>query len=227
MKLTYHGQSTFVVEEGEHRIIIDPFLNGNPKAVIKAKDVKVEAVLLTHGHGDHVADAEEIARANDATIIACNELAGYYARKGLKTHPLHIGGGRDFAFGRVKLTLAFHGSGIDTDDGMLYVGPPTGILLTMSGKTLYHAGDTGLFGDMKLIGELNKIDVAALPIGDNFTMGPDDALHAAEWVKARYVIPMHYNTFPLIAQDGEGYVKSLKERNIEGVYLAPGQSFEV
>lgn len=227
MKLTYHGQSTFMVEDGEHSVIIDPFLNHNPKAVIKAKDVKVEAVLLTHGHGDHTADAEEIARANDATIIAGNELATYYARKGFKTHPLHIGGGHDFSFGRVKLTLAFHGSGIDTEDGMIYVGPPTGILLTMGGKTLYHAGDTGLFGDMKLIGELNEIDVATLPIGDNYTMGPDDALYAAEWTRAKYVIPMHYNTFPLIAQDGETYVRRLKERNIEGVYLLPGQSFEV
>ncbi len=227
MKLTYHGQSTFIVEDGEHRIIIDPFLDGNPKADIKAKDVKVEAVLLTHGHGDHTADAEKIVRANDAIIVAPNELAGYYARKGLKTHPLHIGGAHQFPFGKVKLTLAFHGSGMETEDGMKYVGPPTGILLTMSGKTFYHAGDTGLFGDMKIIGELNNINVAALPIGDNFTMGPEDAFIAAKWIQAKNVIPMHYNTFPLIEQDGEAFVNNLNENHLHGVYLTPGESFEV
>src|SRR5579875_187984 len=188
MKLTYHGQSTFIVEDGGHRVIIDPFLSGNPNAVIKPEDVRVEAVLLTHGHSDHVLDAEAIAKANDALIIAPNELATYYGGKGFNVHPMHIGGAHQFEFGRVKLTLAFHGSGLEVGNERLYVGPPVGFLLTMGNKTVYHAGDTGLFGDMKIIGELNKIDVALLPIGDNFTMGPEDALIAAQWIGAKHVI---------------------------------------
>ncbi len=227
MKLTYHGQSTFLVEDGQYRVIIDPFLTGNPLAVAKAEDIQVDAVLLTHGHGDHIADAERIAKANDAVIIAPNELAAFYGAKGLKTHPLHIGGAHSFPFGRVKLTLAFHGSGMETEHGVVYVGPPAGILLTMGGKTFYHAGDTGLFGDMKLIGEFNTIDVAALPIGDNFTMGPEDALRAAAFVRATHVIPMHFNTFPLIEQDGNAFVRALRQNDVHGVLLEPGQTFEV
>ncbi|GLG00383.1 UPF0173 metal-dependent hydrolase YtkL [Alicyclobacillus hesperidum subsp. aegles] len=227
MKITYHGQSCFVIESGEHRLIIDPFLSGNEKAVIKPEDVKVSHVVLTHGHADHVLDAEAIARNNDATIIAANELAVYYARKGLKIHPLGIGGKADFPFGRVKVTLAFHGSGVETEQGLVYVGPPVGYLLTIEGKTIYHAGDTGLFGDMKILGELNQIDLALLPIGDNFTMGPEDALIASEWLRAKTVIPMHYNTFPLIAQDGAQFVQDLKMRGIQGVELKIGETYEL
>ncbi|AEJ44550.1 beta-lactamase domain protein [Alicyclobacillus acidocaldarius subsp. acidocaldarius Tc-4-1] len=143
MKLTYHGQSCFVIESGEHRLVIDPFLSGNPNAVAKPEDIKVQWVVLTHGHSDHVLDAETIARNNNATIIAANELAVYYASKGLNVHPMGIGGKRDFPFGRVKVTLAFHGSGVETENGLVYVGPPVGFLLTLEGKTIYHAGDTG------------------------------------------------------------------------------------
>ncbi|WAH37925.1 metal-dependent hydrolase [Alicyclobacillus dauci] len=226
MRLTYHGQSCFIIENGQDSIIIDPFLSGNDKATIKPDDVNVSYVLLTHGHGDHVLDAEAIARRCNATIIAPNELANYYGSKGLNVHPLHIGGKHDFPFGRVKLTLAFHGSGMETDNGLVYVGPPVGFLITMDGKTIYHAGDTGLFGDMKIIGELNNIDIALLPIGDNFTMGPEDALIAAEWVRAKTVIPMHYNTFPLIAQDGGQFVRDLKDKGINGIELKIGESAE-
>jgi L-ascorbate metabolism protein UlaG (beta-lactamase superfamily) len=226
MKLTFHGQSCFIIENGEHSMIIDPFLSGNEQATITPDDVKVSHVLLTHGHADHVLDAESIARRNNATIIAPNELANYYGQKGLEVHPLHIGGKFDFPFGRVKLTLAFHGSGVETDNGLVYVGPPVGFLLTIGGKTIYHAGDTGLFGDMKILGELNRIDVALLPIGDNFTMGPEDALIAAEWLRAKTVIPMHYNTFPLINQDGNQFVKDLEAKGIKGIALKVGETAE-
>lgn len=227
MKITYHGQSCFILEHGEYRVVIDPFLSGNEKAVIQPDDVEVSYVILTHGHGDHILDAEPIARKNNATIIAPNELAGYFGAKGLQVHPLHIGGKADFPFGRVKVTLAFHGSGIETENGMQYVGPPVGYLITMGGKTVYHAGDTGLFGDMKILGELNQIDVALLPIGDNFTMGPEDALIASEWLRAKTVIPMHYNTFPLIAQDGDQFVKDLAGKGIQGKALKIGETFEL
>ncbi|GMA64816.1 metal-dependent hydrolase [Alicyclobacillus fastidiosus] len=227
MKVTYHGQACFILEHDGHKIIIDPFLSGNDKAVIGPDEVDVSYVLLTHGHADHVLDAEPIARKNNATIIAPNELAGYYASKGLTVHPLGIGGKHDFPFGSVKVTLAFHGSGIETENGLVYVGPPVGFLITMGGKTIYHAGDTGLFGDMKtVIGDLHNIDVALLPIGDNFTMGPEDALVAAEWTGAKTVIPMHYNTFPLIAQDGDQFARDLEAKGIHGIALKIGETAE-
>lgn len=227
MKLTYHGQSCFLFENGSDKVIVDPFLSGNDKAKLSPDDVEVSYVILTHGHADHILDAEAIARKNHATIIAPNELAGYFGAKGLTVHPLGIGGKHEFPFGTVKVTLAFHGSGVETDQGMVYVGPPVGYLFNIGGKTIYHAGDTGLFGDMKIIGELNEIDVALLPIGDNFTMGPEDALIAASWLRAKKVIPMHYNTFPLIAQDGAKFVSDLKAKGLAGQELQIGESVEL
>lgn len=227
MKLTYLGHATVLAETESHRVVIDPFLTGNPTASMAADDVKVEAVLLTHGHSDHIGDAEAIARANDAVIIAPMELAVYFASKGLKIHPMHLGGSHSFPFGRVKLTLAYHGSGIETEEGLIYGGNPCGYLLTMAGKTFYHAGDTALFGDMQWLGKLNSVDIAALPIGDNFTMGPDDAVVAAEWIGAKRVIPIHYNTFDLIQQDPHAFVAALEPKGIKGVVLQPGESVTI
>jgi L-ascorbate metabolism protein UlaG (beta-lactamase superfamily) len=227
MKLTYHGHSCVEVEHGPHRLIFDPFLSGNPNADKRPEDIRVQYVLLTHGHGDHVGDAEQIAKQNDATIIAPYELAMYFAQKGIKVHPMQHGGKWNFEFGTVKLTLAFHGSGLEVGNQLLYAGNPCGILLTMEGKTFYHAGDTALFGDMKLIGERHNIDVAALPIGDNFTMGPEDAVDAAVWLRAKHVIPIHYDTFDLIKQDTESFVSELKARGIEASALKPGESLTI
>jgi L-ascorbate metabolism protein UlaG (beta-lactamase superfamily) len=227
MKIRYEGHSCFTVTYENRSVIIDPFLTGNPQAVKKAEEVKVEAVLVTHGHGDHLGDAIDIAKRNNAPIIAPYEVAMYASKKGAQVHPMHLGGSHAFPWGKVKLTLAFHGSGIEDGDTMIDGGNPCGFLLTMGGKTFYHAGDTALFGDMKVIGEMNRIDVAALPIGDNFTMGPEDAVYAAEWVRARTVIPMHYNTFPVIQQDPQKYVDDLSKRDIKGVILQPGESIEI
>lgn len=227
MKITYHGHACFTVEADGHAVIIDPFLSGNAKADIQPQDVQVDAILLTHGHGDHVGDTAQIARATKATIVAPFELAMYFGRQGFNVHPMHLGGSHAFPFGHVKLTLAFHGSGIELEDRIEYAGNPCGFLLTMGGKTFYHAGDTGLFGDMKLIGERHHIDVAALPIGDNFTMGPEDALQAAKWVGAPRVIPMHYNTFELIQQDGGAFANQLAGHGLNGVVLEPGESLQL
>lgn len=227
MKLTYHGHACFLVEAADKRVIIDPFLTGNPQALAKPEDIQVDAVLLTHGHSDHLGDAVEIAKRNQAVIVAPFELALFCAKKGASVHPMHLGGSHEFDFGRVKLTIAFHGSAAEDGDQIVYTGNPAGFLLTMEGKTFYHAGDTALFGDMKLIGELNHIDVAALPIGDNFTMGPDDAVLAAKWIRSKKVIPMHYNTFPLIEQDGNAFAARLQPIGIEGIVMQPGESIEI
>ncbi len=217
------GQSCITIENADHKIIVDPFLTGNPLAGAKQEEIECSHVLLTHGHGDHFGDTLEIARRNDATVIATYELASFCGTKELKFHPMHIGGAHDFDFGRVKLTIAHHGGGFG-ENAEIYTGPPVGFLITMGGKTVYNAGDTGLFYDMKLIGEMNQIDLAFLPIGDNFTMGIDDAVKAVEFLKPRKVVPVHYNTFPLIEQDPEEFAGKVKTAEV--VVMNPGDSIE-
>ncbi|MBU5265575.1 metal-dependent hydrolase [Virgibacillus proomii] len=210
MKVSYHGHSVVQVQTDTHQILIDPFISGNEACDLDTDKVQPDYILLTHGHNDHVGDTITIAERTKATIVAPNELAVYLGTKGLQIHPMHIGGKHTFDFGTVKFTQAFHGSAFTEEDGStVYTGMPAGILLTIEGKTIYHAGDTGLFSDLKLIGEMNEIDLAFLPIGDNFTMGPEDALIAAKWVKAKTVVPIHYNTFPVIEQDAEAFAKQV------------------
>jgi len=220
-RLTYLGHSSFYVEGKKGRIVIDPFLSGNPLAQTSPEVLKVDYVLLTHGHGDHLGDGVEIAVSNRAKIVAPFELAQYCEKQGAEVHPMHIGGAHEFPFGRVKLTIAHHGS--MAPDGT-YTGNPCGFLLTMEGKTLYHPGDTGLFLDMKLIGEMNKIDVAVLPIGDNFTMGIQDAVKAAEFLEAGLVIPMHYRTFDVIDVSPEDFVAEVQKRGMRARLLPVGES---
>lgn len=198
LKLTYLSHSSFLLDDGKFQVIIDPFITGNPTAPVKASSLKPQFVVLTHAHGDHLGDGIEFSKRDGSLIIAVNELANYAASLGATAHNMHIGGSFNFPFGRLKFTIAHHGSA--TDDWK-YMGEPAGALITMGGKTVYHTGDTGLFLDMKLIGEMNKIDAMMAPIGDNFTMGIDDAVKAAEFVNPGLVIPMHYNTFPVIKAD--------------------------
>ncbi|WP_066172893.1 metal-dependent hydrolase [Bacillus marinisedimentorum] len=225
MKVTYHGHSVVGIETKDTKILIDPFISGNGVCDLVADEVQVDVILLTHGHGDHVGDTVELAQRNDALVVAPFELATFLGWKGVNTHPMHIGGSHQFDFGKVKLTQAFHGSAYEDEETqtLVYTGMPAGILFTAEGKTVYHAGDTGLFSDMKLIGE-HGIDLAFLPIGDNFTMGPDDAVTAAKWVKAKKTVPIHYNTFPLIEQDADGFVKSLEG---DGEVMHAGDALEL
>lgn len=207
MKITYHGHSFVQIENGKHSIVIDPFVSGNPSCKTEVKDVKCDYIILTHGHGDHISDAVEIAQKNNAMVIGMFEIANYAGKFNLKNHPLSIGGGYNFPFGRVKLTIAHHSSSFP--DGS-YAGDPSGVLLFLDGKIIYHAGDTGLFYDMKLIGEMNKIDYAFLPIGDNFTMGIDDAVKAAEFINAKVTVPIHYNTFDIVKANPEEFKKKVE-----------------
>ncbi len=202
LKLTYLSHSSFLLDDGANIVLIDPFLTGNPTAKMKAGDIDAGFVVITHAHGDHLGDGLDIAKRNDALVIAVNELANYAASQGAIAHNMHIGGGWDFPFGRLKFTIAHHGSA--NNDGQ-YMGEPAGVVITMGGKTVYHCGDTGLFMDMQLIGELDRIDIMLVPIGDNFTMGIDDAVKAVEFVNPGVAIPIHYNTFPVIEADPEEF----------------------
>ena len=225
-KLTWYGHATLGLETGGYKLIIDPFFSGNPAAPTSADAVEADYILVSHGHGDHVGDGVAIARRTGATVISNDEIANWFARQGVeKTHGQHLGGGYKHPFGYLKLTFAIHGSALpDGSNG----GNPAGFLLTTDdGKKIYLAQDTGLFGDMKLIGE-EGLDLAVIPIGDNYTMGPDDALRAVKLLEPKVVIPIHYNTFPLLAQDENSWASRVeKETKTKVVVLKPGESYSV
>ncbi len=225
MKIIYHGHSFLEIISGDYVILIDPFISGNPVCDIKKEDIKkCDYIILTHGHGDHYGDTDYLAKKFDSTILAIYELAVFAAKKGLKTHELNIGGGFNFPFGRIKLTPANHSSS-NTEGG--YAGDPAGILLYAEGKTIYHAGDTSLFEDMKTIGETNKVDVAFLPIGDNYTMGIDDAVKASEYIKAETIVPIHYNTFEIIKADEKEFHRKIESIGKKCIIMKPGDYYEL
>lgn len=226
MKVSYHGHAVVKIETKGKVILFDPFITGNELTDLKAEDVKPDVIILTHGHSDHLGDTVELARKNDSLVIANAELAAYLGWQGIRTHAMSIGGVYEFDFGKVKLTPAIHGTGLMTENKeIIYLGMPAGVLFTSEGKTVYHAGDTALFSDMKLIGERHPIDVAFLPIGDNFTMGPEDAAYAAELLKAGVTVPIHFNTFPPIKQDPQKFIEMLPSG--KGKVLEAGESIEL
>ena len=224
-KFTWYGHATHGLDTDGHKLLIDPFFTDNPSATITADEAEASFILVSHGHGDHVGDAIPIAKRTGATVISNFEIANWFSTQGVeKVHPQHLGGGFNHPFGYLKLTLALHGSALP--DGS-YGGNPAGFLLTTNdGKRIYMAQDTGLFGDMSLIGD-EGIDLAVLPIGDNFTMGPDDALKAVKLLRPKAVIPIHYNTWDLIAQNPVSWADEVQgETQAKVVILSPGENFE-
>jgi len=226
LKATFLGHSCVLFTDGRYSVIVDPFLGGNPQASVSPEEIQVDYILATHGHSDHLGDAGEISKRTGATIIAPNELAIWVSHKGARAHNMHIGGAYNFEFGRVKLTIAHHGSAAG-ESGLEYTGNPCGFLFTMGGKTVYHTGDTGLFLDMKLIGEMNHIDLMFLPIGDNFTMGVDDAVRAVEFVKPKIAVPIHYQTWDIIDAEPEQFKKKLAASGVKVAILKPNETIEL
>lgn len=219
-KLTWYGHAALGLETGGYHVLVDPYFTDNPTASTTADRVQADYILVSHGHGDHLGDAIAIARRTGATVISNSEIARWLRNQGVKTHAQHLGGGFKHPFGYLKLTLALHGSSLPDQS---YGGNPAGFLLTTpDGKKIYMACDTGLFGDMRLIGE-EGIELAVLPIGDNYTMGPDDALRAVKLLQPKQVLPIHYNTFDVIVQDAGAWAERVrKETGAQVHVLVPG-----
>ncbi|MEA1949157.1 MAG: metal-dependent hydrolase [Thermodesulfobacteriota bacterium] len=225
LKITWYGHACFLIETDTAKLLVDPFLSGNPFSPVQADEVETDYILVSHGHGDHLGDTIEIAKRTGATVISNFEIQNWIINQGINNvHPQHIGGGFDYPWGRVKLTIAHHGSALP--DGT-YGGSPCGFLFYIQGKKIYHACDTGLFFDMKLIGE-EGIDLAILPIGDNFTMGPDDALRAVRLIEPKQVVPVHYDTFDIIKQDPYDWAARVeKEASAKVTVMKPGDFLEL
>ncbi len=224
MRLTYLGHSAVHIQTSGGDVLIDPFLSGNPRAAARPEDVAADLVVLTHAHGDHWGDTEDIAKRTGATVVGSAELATYARRLGLRAHGMNTGGKHDFPQGTVRFTPALHSNSLP--DGT-YAGMPMGVVVEADGVRVYHAGDTAYFSDMARIGALG-IDVALLPIGDNYTMGPEDAVDAVRAIAPKVVVPIHYGTFPVLLQDPSSFSEAVCEgTGSTCLVLAPGESIEV
>ena len=221
-KVTFLGHAAVLVEGSATTVVIDPFLTDNPQAAVGPEAINPDLVVVTHAHGDHWGDTLTLAQKG-ALVVSTYEIAVYAEKHGAKAFAMNIGGSYEFAGGRLKFYPAWHSSSFP--DGS-YGGMPMGVVLELDGKKIYHAGDTALFSDMKMIGDLG-LDLAILPIGDTFTMGPDDALAALELLRPKQVLPIHYNTFPVIEQDGAAFVARAAAMGVGGKALAPGEAIEL
>ena len=224
VKFSYYGHAAFLLDDGTNRILVDPFLTGNPTASIAANEAACDFILLTHAHGDHLGDAPSIAARTGAAIVAIPEVISVcegQACAEIKSHPMNIGGSLDLPFGKVRMTFAQHSAGVAG-------GIACGFVIYIGGKVVYYSGDTALFSDMQLIGRKDAIDYAVLPIGDNYTMGLEDAAMAAQWLNASHVIPIHYDTWPIIAQEVNHYKEVTEAMTRARVNIvAPGETIEL
>ena len=223
IKYTYYGHASFLLDDGTSKVLTDPFLTGNPLAAIKASEVECDYILLTHAHGDHLGDAPAIAKRTGAMILGVPEVLDVclQAESDIKTHGMNIGGSIKLPFGKVRMTIALHSSGVAG-------GIACGYVIHIGDINVYFAGDTALFSDMKLIGQKDPLDYAVLPIGDNYTMGLEDAALAAQWLNTRNVIPVHYNTWPVIAQEAKRYKEVTEGMTRAAVHvIEPGGTLEL
>ncbi|MEA2531198.1 MAG: hypothetical protein QOF33_4791 [Thermomicrobiales bacterium] len=226
-RLTYIGHSAFHLEADGKSVLVDPFITGNPTATLPASQFSPQTILLTHAHNDHVGDTVEIATRTGATVISTFELGAWLANQGVNANGANHGGTVAFDGGTTKFTPAWHTSSYNEGGNFVAPGIPAGMVVRFGGATIYFAGDTCLFGDMKLIGE-EGLDVAVLPIGDHFTMGPVDAVRAVRFLEPKLVIPCHYNTFPPIKQDPERFKQMVEEQtSARCLPLKPGESHEL
>jgi len=220
-RITWFGHAAFKIEMANQTVLVDPWLDGNPTSPIKASEItKADVVFVTHDHGDHLGDAFSICKKTNATFVAAIELTDYAEENGVKeVAGLNIGGSTEIEGVKLTIVQALHTAS---------KGAPTGVVIEGEGKTVYHAGDTGLFGDMRLIGEIYKLDVALIPIGGYYTMGPREAVEAVKLLNPKVVIPMHYKTFPVLAQSADEFVKGVNERmlQVKVVTLKPGESYQ-
>ena len=224
VKFSYYGHAAFLLDDGTHRVLVDPFLTGNPMASIAANEVDCDFILLTHAHGDHLGDAPSIAARTGAAIVAIPEVISVCESQAcdeIKSHPMNLGGSLDLPFGKVRMTIAQHSAGVAG-------GIACGFVIYIGDKVVYYSGDTALFSDMQLIGRKDAIDYAVLPIGDNYTMGLEDAAMAAQWLNASHVIPIHYDTWPVIAQEVNHYKEVTEAMTRAKVnVVAPGEMIEL
>ncbi len=220
MKLEYYGHAAFLIDTGKERLLFDPFLSGNAGASMSPEDVRCDYILLSHAHGDHFGDADSIAARTGAAVVAIPEVLGLF-EKAPKAYPMNIGGTVKLSFGSVTMTPAWHSAGVAG-------GVACGFLVQFAdGPVVYYSGDTGLFGDMAWIGKKAAIDYAILPIGDNYTMGPEDAATAAKLLGASHAIPIHYNTWPVIAQDPQTFAALCESSGISACVVPVGGSVEL
>ena len=220
MKIQFLGHACFLLDDGAHKALVDPYLTGNPLAAVSANEVEADMIFVTHGHGDHVGDAVSIARRTGAQVCCPIELGeAVFVPAGISVVSGNLGGWTKTPFGRVKLTAAIHGSGVAG-------GLACGFVFEMRGKKIYHAGDTALTSDMALLAA-EGIDVALLPIGDFYTMGPEDALRAVEMIRPGLTIPMHFNTMPPIVQDGDAFASAVQADGFPAKVLQPGETLEL
>ena len=223
IKYTYYGHASFLLDDGTSKVLTDPFLTGNPLAAIPADEVECDYILLTHAHGDHLGDAPAIAKRTGAMVLGIPEVLDVclQAESDIKTHGMNIGGSVKLPFGKVRMTMALHSSGVAG-------GIACGYVIQIGGINVYFAGDTALFSDMKLIGQKDPLDYAGLPIGDNYTMGLEDAALAAQWLNTKNVIPIHYNTWPVIAQEAGRYKEVTEGMTRAAVHIVePGGTLEL